>query len=111
MKSIKGRLRLLVESESLLNDGVAAVLFALSLIWAQGASQDATALQQIAQALTLTAGGGITPTVESASTGKASRRSSFQVLLQLLSGPRVPNYFLQRCLQRTQTDHRSLGRT
>ncbi len=56
---IKGRLRLLVESESLLNDGVAAVLFALALIWAQGASQEATALPQIAQALTLTAGGGI----------------------------------------------------
>jgi Sodium/hydrogen exchanger family len=32
---IKGRLRLLVESESLLNDGVAAVLFALALTWAQ----------------------------------------------------------------------------
>jgi Na+:H+ antiporter len=31
---VKGRLRLLVESESLLNDGVAAVLFALVLTWA-----------------------------------------------------------------------------
>src|SRR5690348_7429202 len=30
---VKGRLRLLVESESLLNDGVAAVLFALVLAW------------------------------------------------------------------------------
>ena len=34
---IKGRLRLLVESESLFNDGVAAVLFALALTWAQAA--------------------------------------------------------------------------
>jgi CPA1 family monovalent cation:H+ antiporter len=31
-----GRLRLLVESESLFNDGVAAVLFGLALVWAQG---------------------------------------------------------------------------
>jgi len=35
---LKGRLRLLVESESLFNDGVAAVLFALALAWAQSAS-------------------------------------------------------------------------
>ena len=33
---IGGRIRLLVESESLLNDGVAAVLFVLVLAWAQG---------------------------------------------------------------------------
>lgn len=33
---IHGRLRLLVESESLLNDGVAAVLFVVALAWAQG---------------------------------------------------------------------------
>src|SRR6187431_1438432 len=41
---IKGRLRLLVESESLFNDGVAAVLFSLVLIWAQatGSSQLST---------------------------------------------------------------------
>ena len=32
---IKGRLRLLLESESLFNDGVAAVLFGLVLVWAQ----------------------------------------------------------------------------
>lgn len=31
----KGRLRLLIESESLLNDGVAAVLFVMALTWAQ----------------------------------------------------------------------------
>jgi monovalent cation:H+ antiporter, CPA1 family len=33
---VKGRLRLLVESESLLNDGAAAVLFVMALAWAQG---------------------------------------------------------------------------
>lgn len=32
---VKGRLRLLVESESLLNDGAAAVLFVMALAWAQ----------------------------------------------------------------------------
>ena len=39
---IQGRLRLLVESESLLNDGVAAVLFVVALAWAQsdGAHQN-----------------------------------------------------------------------
>ncbi|KAF2992291.1 sodium:proton antiporter [Methylocystis sp. MJC1] len=34
---VKGRLRLLVESESLLNDGAAAVLFVMALAWAQSA--------------------------------------------------------------------------
>jgi Na+:H+ antiporter len=32
---VTGRLRLLVESESLFNDGVAAVLFGLTLTWTQ----------------------------------------------------------------------------
>lgn len=35
---LKGRLRLLVESESLLNDGVAAVLFVMALAWAEGSA-------------------------------------------------------------------------
>lgn len=41
---VKGRLRLLVESESLLNDGAAAVLFVMALAWAegQGAGQGAS---------------------------------------------------------------------
>jgi Na+:H+ antiporter len=56
---IKGRLRLLVESESLLNDGVAAVLFTLVLAWAQTTGGEATTLSQIAQTLVGTAGGGI----------------------------------------------------
>jgi monovalent cation:H+ antiporter, CPA1 family len=33
---VTGRLRLLVESESLLNDGAAAVLFVMALAWAEG---------------------------------------------------------------------------
>ncbi len=34
---LKGRLRLLIESESLFNDGAAAVLFVMALAWAQSA--------------------------------------------------------------------------
>jgi Na+:H+ antiporter len=55
---VKGRLRLLVESESLLNDGVAAVLFALVLASAQAAAGESTTALQVAEALVLTAGGG-----------------------------------------------------
>jgi monovalent cation:H+ antiporter, CPA1 family len=41
---VKGRLRLLVESESLLNDGAAAVLFVMAVAWAEshGAGQGAS---------------------------------------------------------------------
>ena len=55
---VKGRFRLLVESESLLNDGVAAVLFVLVLGYAQAAGGESTTPAGIAQALVLTAGGG-----------------------------------------------------
>ena len=50
-----GRLRLLVESESLFNDGVAAVLFGLVLLWAEGR---AFTLPDAVQALGWSAGGG-----------------------------------------------------
>jgi CPA1 family monovalent cation:H+ antiporter len=56
---VKGRLRLLVESESLLNDGVAAVLFALVLAWAQVTGADVATPAQVTSALVVTAGGGI----------------------------------------------------
>ena len=56
---IKGRLRLLVESESLLNDGVAAVLFALVLACAQANGGETMTPAQVARALLVTAGGGI----------------------------------------------------
>ena len=53
---VHGRLRLLVESESLLNDGVAAVLFALVLAWIGGAA--GTPLSA-ATTMVVSAGGGI----------------------------------------------------
>jgi CPA1 family monovalent cation:H+ antiporter len=56
---IKGRLRLLVESESLFNDGVAAVLFALALTWAQAADDGAITAAVVARELALMAGGGV----------------------------------------------------
>ncbi|SFK84297.1 cation:proton antiporter [Methylocapsa palsarum] len=55
---IKGRLRLLVESETLLNDGVAAVLFTLVLDWAQATGEGATPLQ-VGKSLIFNTGGGI----------------------------------------------------
>ena len=56
---VKGRLRLLVESESLFNDGVAAVLFALALIWAQAGSNNGLAASELSRAIATVAGGGI----------------------------------------------------
>jgi monovalent cation:H+ antiporter, CPA1 family len=56
---IKGRLRLLAESESLLNDGVAAVLFVIALAWAQTANHGSLPVPQLAGQLVITSGGGL----------------------------------------------------
>jgi monovalent cation:H+ antiporter, CPA1 family len=56
---IKGRLRLLVESESLLNDGVAAVLFVIALGWAQALGHGSLSAAQITWQLAVTSGGGL----------------------------------------------------
>lgn len=53
---IGGRLRLLVESESLFNDGVAAVLFGLILSWAAGGAWSSS---NAALSLVTVSGGGI----------------------------------------------------
>ena len=56
---IKGRLRLLVESESLFNDGIAAVIFALVVTWAQTTDNTQLTLAIVARAVALMTGGGI----------------------------------------------------
>ena len=56
---IEGRLRLLVESESLFNDGVAAVLFSLVLVGIQTIGGQAITSIEVAQLLVFTVGGGI----------------------------------------------------
>ncbi|WP_298215180.1 sodium:proton antiporter [Acidocella sp.] len=56
---VHGRLRLLVESESLLNDGVAAVAFALALAWVEAAGQASLPPAQIAWLLAVMVGGGV----------------------------------------------------
>jgi len=54
---IGGRLRLLTESESLFNDGVAAVLFAVALSWAEGGGGISSGF--VVSTLAVTVGGGI----------------------------------------------------
>ena len=56
---IKGRLRLLVESESLFNDGVAAVLFVLVLTWAQATDSSQLRTVSVGRTLAFMTGGGI----------------------------------------------------
>lgn len=53
---LQGRIRLLVESESLLNDGTAAALFAISISTVAGQNENAI---DIGKALILTIGGGV----------------------------------------------------
>ena len=54
---VKGRLRLLVESESLFNDGVAAVLFLMALAWSQSAETAQTSIEMIGAMVLIVAGG------------------------------------------------------
>lgn len=56
---IKGRLTLLVESESLFNDGVAAVLFVLVLTWAQATDSSQLTTMTVLRTLAFMTGGGI----------------------------------------------------
>ena len=56
--AITGRARLLVESESLFNDGVAAVLFTLALAWAQATDGELVTPTEVLKTLLFTVGGG-----------------------------------------------------
>ncbi len=56
---INGRIRLLTESESLFNDGVAAVLFVVALTWALPHEGTAINAGFVLQTLAVSAGGGI----------------------------------------------------
>ena len=56
---VAGRLRLLVESESLFNDGVAALLFTLAVTWAQFSDGKPQTLVDLMSTLGLTVAGGI----------------------------------------------------
>jgi len=56
---LTGRLRILVESESLFNDGVAALLFTLAVTWAQASDGKTQTLVDLASKLGLTVAGGI----------------------------------------------------
>ena len=56
---VEGRLRLLVESESLFNDGVAAVLFSLVLIAIRTPDGQAFTLSEAGRMILFTVGGGI----------------------------------------------------
>lgn len=56
---VTGRLRLLVESESLFNDAVAAVLFTLTLAWVQATDGEAVTSAQVTTNLLFSVGGGI----------------------------------------------------
>lgn len=56
---VKGRLKLLVEGESLLNDAVAAVLFSLVLGWVESSSAMSLTSGQISHSLALIVGGGV----------------------------------------------------
>ena len=54
---VKGRLRLLVESESLFNDGAAAVLFVMALAWAQSAGNAQMDLETVGTLARIVLGG------------------------------------------------------
>lgn len=56
---VTGRLRLLVESESLFNDGVAALLFTLAVTWTQAGAGHPQTLVDLVSTIGLTVAGGV----------------------------------------------------
>jgi Na+:H+ antiporter len=55
--NVHGRVRLLVETESLMNDGAAAVLFVMALAWAQSGGQGQSGLEMIVTLARIVLGG------------------------------------------------------
>lgn len=55
--NIHGRMRLLVETESLMNDGAAAVLFVMALAWAQSGGEGQSGLETIVTLARIVFGG------------------------------------------------------
>jgi CPA1 family monovalent cation:H+ antiporter len=78
---VRGRLRLLVESESLLNDSVAAVLFSLALAWVQASATAQITSAEIGQSLLVIVGGGLLAGIASAAVaiGLAGRTVDYLV--------------------------------
>ena len=97
---VKGRLRLLVESESLLNDGVAAVLFTLVVAWAS--MNGTTSVSPLRAVLTLitTAGGGVTVGLlcGTAAIGLAGRTSDYLVETALTTVAAYGSFLLAEAL-------------
>ena len=79
---VKGRLRLVVETESLFNDGVAAVMFALVLTWAQATTAGAPTAAETARALAVMTGGGLAVGLLCGAGGIAIAGRSFDHLVE-----------------------------
>jgi CPA1 family monovalent cation:H+ antiporter len=73
---IKGRMRLLVESESLLNDGAAAVLFVMALAYAQSGGADQTAAATTLTLVKIVFGGVVVGALSGGAAILASLRTS-----------------------------------
>lgn len=96
----KGRLRLLIESESLLNDGVAAVLFVMALTWAQSPDSPGFDLKTIGNLARIVFGGiAIGAICVGASLIVAWRRSEHLIEAALTTVTAFGSFFLAQELQ------------
>jgi CPA1 family monovalent cation:H+ antiporter len=77
---VRGRMRLLVESESLLNDGAAAVLFVMALVFAQNGGVDQSAVATAATLVKVVFGGVVIGALFGGGAILASLRTSEHVI-------------------------------